>query len=137
MGLENPLKLTVSQSRDVKALSSEFRPLGQYKKTVKSGLVYKQPPAMSRSPKLEWRDGQRRINEAGKYSLLNDIKRWRSCSVVPCGCMNRIRLWPLRHQDHSGVQIGAGGTRRSDWPARVLAIDVSTRINRLHACRDK
>ncbi len=26
--------------------------------------------------------------------------------------------------------IGAGGERRSDWPARVLANDVSTRIDR-------
>ncbi len=29
-----------------------------------------------------------------------------------------------------GVLIGAGGTRRSDWPARVLANDESTRIDR-------
>ncbi len=33
--------------------------------------------------------------------------------------VNRIRLWPLRRDDHSGVLIGAGGPRRSDWPARV------------------
>ncbi len=66
----------------------------------------------------------------GKYSLLNDIKRWRSCSGVPRGCLNRIRLWPLRRDYHSGVLIGAGGERRSDWPARVLANDVSTRIDR-------
>ncbi len=51
--------------------------------------------------------------------------------------MNRIRYWPLRRDDHSGVLIGAGWRRRSDWPARVLANDVSTRVNRLHACRDK
>ncbi len=44
--------------------------------------------------------------------------------------MSRIYLWPLRRNDHSGVLIGAGGTRRSDWPARVLANDVSMRINR-------
>ncbi len=36
-------------------------------------------------------------------------------------CVNRIHLWPLRRDDHSGVLIGAGGTRRPDWPARVLA----------------
>ncbi len=41
--------------------------------------------------------------------------------------MNRIRLWPLRRDDHSGVLIGAGEMRRSDRPARVLANDVSTR----------
>ncbi len=31
------------------------------------GLLYEQPSAMSRSPKSKWHDGQRRINEAGKY----------------------------------------------------------------------
>ncbi len=45
------------------------------------------------------------------------------------GGVNRIRLWPLKRDDHSGVLIGAGGTRRSDWPAGVLANDVSTRID--------
>ncbi len=44
--------------------------------------------------------------------------------------MNRIRLLSLRHDDHSGVLIGAGGTRRSDWLVRVSAYDVSTRIDR-------
>ncbi len=68
---------------------------------------------------------------------LSNIKRWRSCSGVPSGCVNRIRLWPLRRDDHSGVPIGAGGERCSDWPANVLANDVSTRIDRLHACRHK
>ncbi len=63
----------------------------------------------------------------GKYSLLNYITGWRSCSGVPRGCVNRIRLLALRRDDHSGVLIGTGGTRRSDWPARVLANDVSTR----------
>ncbi len=66
----------------------------------------------------------------GKYSLVNDVTTWRSCSVVPRGCVNRIRLWPLRRDDHSGVLIGAGGMWCSDWPARVLANDVSTRIDR-------
>ncbi len=56
---------------------------------------------------------------------------------MPRGCVNRIRPWPLRRDDHSGILIGAGGTRRSDWPARVLANGVSTKIDRLHACRDK
>ncbi len=55
----------------------------------------------------------------GKYRLLNDIKRWRPGSGVPRGCVNRIRLWPLRRDDHSGVLIVAGGTLRSDWQARV------------------
>ncbi len=65
----------------------------------------------------------------GKYSLLNDIKML-SCSGVPRGCVSRIRLSPLRRDDHSGVLIGAGGRRRSDWSPRVLANDVSTRIDR-------
>ncbi len=47
--------------------------------------------------------------------------------------MHRIRLWPVRRDDYSGVLIGAGGTRRSDWPARVLADDASTRIDRYFA----
>ncbi len=66
----------------------------------------------------------------GKYSLLNYVPRWHLCSVVPRGCVNRIRLWPLRRDDHSGVLIGADGERRPDWPARVLADDVGTRIDR-------
>ncbi len=47
-------------------------------------------------------------------SLLNDISRWCSCSGMPRGSVNRIRIWPLRRDDRSGVLIGAGGTRRSD-----------------------
>ncbi len=62
----------------------------------------------------------------GKYGVMN----WLSRSVVPRGSVNRICLWPLRHDDHSGVLIGAGGAQRSDRPARVLANDVSTRIDR-------
>ncbi len=27
-----------------------------------------------------------------------------------------MRLWPLRRDERSGVLIGAGGMRRSDWP---------------------
>ncbi len=73
------------------------------------------------------------INEAekkGKYSLENGIQRLRSCSTVPRGCVPRIRLWPLGHDDHSGVLIGAGGELRSDWSAHVLANDVSMGIDR-------
>ncbi len=52
----------------------------------------------------------------GKYSLLNDIKTWLSCSVVPRGCVNRLRLWPLRRDDHSGVLIDALYIKRnSKW----------------------
>ncbi len=54
----------------------------------------------------------------GKNSLLNGVTSWRSFSGVPRGCVNGIRL------------IGAGGTRRTDWPTRVLANDVRTRIDR-------
>ncbi len=81
----------------------------------------------------------------GKFNLMNYITGWRSCTGVPRGCVYRIRLWPLWPDDHSGVLIVAGGTRRSDWPARVLANNVSKRIDRnllaksdrLHVCRDK
>ncbi len=37
--------------------------------------------------------------------------------------MNKILLWPLKRDDHSGVLIGAGGKRCSDWPARVRVDD--------------
>ncbi len=56
---------------------------------------------------------------------------------MPRGCVFRIRIWPLRRDDHSGVLIGAGGRRRSDWPARVLANDISTRIDRESAHEER
>ncbi len=65
-----------------------------------------------------------------KYSLLNDITSWRLCSAMPGGCVTKIRLWQLRRDDHSGVLIGAGGMRRSGWPTRVWADDVSTGSDR-------
>ncbi len=52
---------------------------------------------------------------------------------MPRGCVNRLRLWPLRRDYQSGVIIDAGGRRRSDWLARVLANDESTRIDRYPA----
>ncbi len=73
----------------------------------------------------------------GKYSLLNNITRVCLCSSVPRGCVNRVHLWPLRCDDLSGVLIGAGGARRSDWPARVLAYDVSMRIDRQPAREER
>ncbi len=76
-------------------------------------------------PKSEWHDGQRRINESGKCSLKKEIQSWRLGSGM------------LRLSDHSGVLIGAGGERCSDWPAHVLANDVSRKIDRLHAIRQK
>ncbi len=66
----------------------------------------------------------------GKYNLKNEIQRWHPCSGVPRGCVLEITFWPLRRDCHSGVLIGAGGRRRSDWPAHVVANDVSTRIDR-------
>ncbi len=50
----------------------------------------------------------------GEYSLLNNITRWRSCSGMSRGYVNKIRLKPLRRDDHSGFLIGAGGTKRCD-----------------------
>ncbi len=64
-----------------------------------------------------------------KNKLLNYVTEWRSCSACHA-TVNRSRLWPFRRDDHSGVLIGAGGERRSDWPEHVLANDVSTRIDR-------
>ncbi len=49
---------------------------------------------------------------------------------MSCGCVNRIFLWPLRRDDNSGVLIGVGGMQHSDWPARVLANDASTKIDK-------
>ncbi len=63
---------------------------------------------MSRSPESKWHE-----------NTALDIERWVSCSGVPRGCVNRIRIWSLRRDDHSGVLIGTGGMRRYDWPARV------------------
>ncbi len=73
---------------------------------------------------------------SGKYSLLNDIMRWRSCSGVPRCRVNRIRPWPLRRDDHTAVLIGAGGRQRSDWQTRVLANDESTIIDRYPMCKE-
>ncbi len=69
----------------------------------------------------------------GKYSLLDDITRWRSWSDVPRSCVNRIRLWPLRRDDHSGVLIGPGVTQRSDWPARGSLDSPRAKSDRLRA----
>ncbi len=33
--------------------------------------------------------------------------------------VNRIRHWPLGHDERSSVLTGAGGMWRSDWPERV------------------
>ncbi len=65
-----------------------------------------------------------------KYSLLSVVTSLCSCSIVPRGCVNRIRLWPLIRDDYSGVLISAGEARHSDWPARVLTNDLSTGIDR-------
>ncbi len=54
---------------------------------------------------------------------------------MPRGCVYKIRLWPLMRDDHSGVLIGAGGERRSDWPSHVLANDMATwLIGGKHPC---
>ncbi len=92
-------------------------------------------PVMSRSPQIRMPRWPKTDKWGGKmykrkYSLKNEIQRWRQCSGVPRGCVPRIRFWPLRCDYHSGVLIGAGGRRRSDWSVRVLANDVSTRIDR-------
>ncbi len=73
----------------------------------------------------------------GQYSLRNEIKRRRSCSCVSRGCVNRICLWPLRRDDHSGILIGAGCDRCSDRPAHVLANDVSTIIDQQPAREER
>ncbi len=69
----------------------------------------------------------------GIYSLLNDVTGWRTCSGVSRGCVNKIRLWPLRRDDRSGVLIGAVGTRRSDWLECLGAVGIHARSGPLHA----
>ncbi len=50
---------------------------------------------------------------------MNDVARWCSCEGATRGCVPRNRYWLPRRDDRSTVLIGAGGTRRSDWPERV------------------
>ncbi len=69
----------------------------------------------------------RQENVLGKHNLVSGVGRRRSCSGVTHGCANRSRLWPPRRDDSSGTLIGAGGTRRCDWPESALADN---------ACRD-
>ncbi len=101
---------------------------GQRPGVVNSQCALRTAPSHISIPQIK----MARKDGAGEYSLLNDVTRWRLCSVVPRACENRIGLWPLGRDDNSGVLIGTGGTRRSDWPVRVWANDVSTRIDRLH-----
>ncbi len=68
---------------------------------------------------------------------MNEITRWRSGSVVPRGCVYRSRLWPLRRDNYSGVQTGVGGERHGDWPAHVLANDISTSTDRQPAREER
>ncbi len=77
-------------------------------------------------------DGKKSLSK-----LLNGVTSWRAYSGVTRGCVNRIRLWPLRRDEHSGVLIGAAETWRFDWPARVWSNDISMKIDQLHAYRDK
>ncbi len=67
----------------------------------------------------------RQENVSGE-NLLRGGVRVQVCHAAVSG----ICLWPLRRDDNSGVLAGAGGTRRSDCQARVLANDVSTGIVR-------
>ncbi len=93
----------------------------------------RKPPAMSQSPQIKMARWPKADKWGGKmyyrkYSLLSDITRWRSCSGVPRGCVYRIRVWLLRRDHHSGVLIGAGGERRSDWPAQSKDTKLSPRF---------
>ncbi len=49
------------------------------------------------------------------------------------GFVPRLRLLRLKCDNHSCVLIDAGGTKRSDWPVRVLSNDVSMRTDRYTA----
>ncbi len=81
--------------------------------TIKS-LIYENP-----QPCLDPPNKNGKMAKARLLRWENVLLGWRLCSGVTRGCVYRIRLWPLRRDDYSGVLIGAGGRRRSDWPARV------------------
>ncbi len=57
-------------------------------------------------------------NQSGMVAK-DELVSLKNVSVVVCDCVNRIRLWPVGRDDRSGVLIGAGGKRPSDWPERV------------------
>ncbi len=42
----------------------------------------------------------------------------------------RIRIWKPKYDERSGVLIGTGGIRRSDWPDRASAVDVNASSDR-------
>ncbi len=50
---------------------------------------------------------------------MNIRKKQRSGVMHVCFSVTRIRIYPIRRDARSGVLIGARGTRRSDWSARV------------------
>ncbi len=54
-----------------------------------------------------------------KYSLLNDVTRWRSCPEVMRGFVPSIRIWSPRRHERSVVLSGACGWRSFDWPERL------------------
>ncbi len=103
--------------------------------SVRIRFVLGTAPAISWSPKSKWHDDEGQINEAGKcirenttfWTILGDGVRVQACHAA---VWIRFRLRPLGRDDHSGVLIGAGGTWPSDWPVRVMANDVSTRVDR-------
>ncbi len=88
----------------------------------KPGLFYEQPlghvpiPQNQNCTMALGRWGGKMYKE--KYSLLNDITRWRSCVGVPLGCVPRIRFGPNNRKERSCILIGTDGMWHSDWLAR-------------------
>ncbi len=78
--------------------------------SVRIQFVLETAPSLD-PPKSKWHDGQRQINE-GKYSLKNEIQRWRPSSGMPRGRVNRIRLFGrfgvITTQASKLVQVGDG-----------------------------
>ncbi len=70
-------------------------------------------------------------------NVLGKIQPSEQYNEEPRGCVSRIHLWPFGRDDRSGVLIGAGGERRSDWPAYMLSNDISTRLDREPAREDR
>ncbi len=129
----------------------EFSPYRNWSEMWVTGCSSRKPPAMSRSPQIRmarWPETDKWGGKMyyGKYSLLNDITSWRSCSGVPRDCVNRIRLFGrlglITTQASWLAQVGSGaviGQRTCCLMmlARESIDSPRAKNDRLHVCKDK
>ncbi len=87
-------------------------------------------------PKSKGHDDQRQINETGKFTREN-----KAFWTILGGGVRAQACHAAVYKDFAfgrlGALIGAGETWRFDWPAHMLAYDVSTRIDRKSACEER